>query len=199
MAEHLTRNSLRERVKILTGKVASETWVQHFLLRHRDAISVGKAHGLDPKRAKSFNPDTIGGHFDLLEKVMSRYNIQQRNCFNVDEKGLQLGGGHKNLPTQFIVSTSDCPCYALCSDSLVLVILIEAICVDGSAVPPVFILPKGTLSPWWDILKLVCKSLCILFLLTQAKVYLLAVLWHLRLAGPVLLFSNTNLNVFSLL
>jgi hypothetical protein len=58
-------------------------------------ISVAKAYGLNLKHAKFFNLATINGHFDLLEKVISTYNIQQRNCFNVDEKGLQLGGGPK--------------------------------------------------------------------------------------------------------
>ena len=82
---------------------------------------------------------------------MHTYNIKQHNCFNVDKKSLQLGGGHKTLPTQFIYLTSDCTCYALHSDSLVLVTVIEAICTDGSTVPSVFILPKGTVSLWWDI------------------------------------------------
>ena len=93
----------------------------------------------------------VKNHFMLLAQTITTYNIKPENLYNVDEKGLQLGGGRKNLSTQFIFSKMACKQYALRSDSLVLVTLIEAVCVDSSAVPPVFILPKGSIGPWWEI------------------------------------------------
>jgi hypothetical protein len=77
MAKPHTCNSLHKHIKVLTGKVASEIWVKWFLLRHQDKISAAKVHGLNPKHAKYFNLATFDGCFDLLEKVMSTYNIQQ--------------------------------------------------------------------------------------------------------------------------
>ncbi|KAF8573435.1 hypothetical protein K439DRAFT_1256777, partial [Ramaria rubella] len=40
--------------------------------------------------------------------------------------------------------------YTMRSDSLVLVTLIEAVCADGSPVPPTFILPNSDTGEWWD-------------------------------------------------
>lgn len=108
-------------------------------------------YGLDPKRVSAFNPSTTCAHFELLGKVLSSYNIQACNCYNVNEKGLQLGGGRKNLLTQFIFLADDRQHYALWSDLLVLVTLIEAVCAYGSSVPPVFILPKGSIGLWWEV------------------------------------------------
>ena len=93
---------------------------------------------------------TVAGHFQLLGKVFETYKVKQEHVYNVDEKGLQLGGGWKNLPTQFIFCKGDQEHYVLRSDSLVLVTLIEAVCADGSAFPPIFILPKGSVGPWWE-------------------------------------------------
>jgi hypothetical protein len=69
----------------------------------------------------------------------------------VDEKGIQLGGGRKNLPTQFIFLKIDRERYVICSDSLVLITVIEAVCADGSAVPPVFVMPKGSVGDWFEV------------------------------------------------
>ncbi len=52
-------------------------------------------------------------------------------------------GGRKNLPIQYIFSSEDHQRYTLQLDSLVLVMLLEAISADGAAVPPLFVLPKG--------------------------------------------------------
>jgi hypothetical protein len=96
---------LHERVKVLTGKVPSEIWIKCFLQRHCDKIVAAKGRGLNPKQAQAFNPTTVKLHFDLLGSVLQTYNVQPQNIYNVNEKGLQLGGGRKNLHTQFIFRT----------------------------------------------------------------------------------------------
>ena len=151
MAQPLTRNGLRAKVNELSGKTPSDTWIRRFLREHKSSIEAAKGRGLDPKRAQAFNPATVHSHFELLGKVLASYDIPQHNCYNVDEKGIQLGGGRKNLPTQFIFGKGSRDCYTMRSDSLVLVTLIEAVCADGSAVPPGFILPKGEMKDWSDI------------------------------------------------
>ena len=69
--------------------------------------------------------------------------IPPENIYNEDEKGIQLGGGRKNLPLQYIFSKEDHDKYIVQLDSLILVMLLEAISVDGVAVPPLFVLLGG--------------------------------------------------------
>ena len=54
-----------------------------------------------------------------------------------------MGGGRKNLPLQYIFSKEDHDKYVMQSDSLILVMLLEAVSADGVAVPPLFVLPGG--------------------------------------------------------
>ena len=53
--------------------------------------------------------------------------VKQEQVYNVNQKGLQLEGGQKNLPTQFIFCKGHQEHYMLWSDSLILISLIEAV------------------------------------------------------------------------
>ena len=87
-----------------------------------------------------------GTPLQALQVAHRQAGIPPENIYNQDEKGIQLGGGRKNLPLQYIFSSEDCERYATQSDLLVLVTLLEAISADGAAVPPLFVLPKGQVS-----------------------------------------------------
>ncbi|KIJ36561.1 hypothetical protein M422DRAFT_179275 [Sphaerobolus stellatus SS14] len=62
----------------------------------------------------------------------------------MDEKGIQLGGGHKNSNTLYFFDKEDKSHYILKSDSLVLVTIIECACTDGIMVPLGIILLQGS-------------------------------------------------------
>ncbi|EDR03047.1 uncharacterized protein LACBIDRAFT_307607 [Laccaria bicolor S238N-H82] len=49
--------------------------------------------GLDPKRAQAFNYTALNDHFVKLEKVIKDNDIPWENIYNMDKKGIQLGGG----------------------------------------------------------------------------------------------------------
>ena len=55
-------------------------------------------HRLDPKCVQAFNKDIVTHHFKLLNSIIIRQKIPLENIYNEDEKGIQLGGGRKNLP-----------------------------------------------------------------------------------------------------
>ncbi|KAJ7663432.1 hypothetical protein B0H17DRAFT_897291, partial [Mycena rosella] len=48
---------------------------------------------LDEYRAKALN--AVQEYFTLLRDVVNRYDIQFKNIYNLDEKGIQLGIGSK--------------------------------------------------------------------------------------------------------
>ena len=92
MGTPLMHTTLREHVRLLSSIVPSDIWVRRFLCRHATTIIAAKAQGLDPKWAKAFNPSTVAGHFQLLGKAFETYKVKQEHVYNVDKKGLQLGG-----------------------------------------------------------------------------------------------------------
>ncbi|KAF9509457.1 hypothetical protein BS47DRAFT_1301458, partial [Hydnum rufescens UP504] len=50
---------------------------------------------LDPKHAWCFNYSTVQDYFGKLKAILVEYDIPWENVCNMDEKGCQLGGGHK--------------------------------------------------------------------------------------------------------
>jgi len=56
---------------------------------------------------QAFNPNTITDHFKQLEFLYTNLSIPTHNIYNWDEKGLQLGGGRKDLGTNFIFDAKD--------------------------------------------------------------------------------------------
>ena len=49
---------------------------------------LGCPSGLDPKRARAFNPITVEHHFELLENFIQKHDIPWENVYNMDEKGI---------------------------------------------------------------------------------------------------------------
>ncbi|KIJ34157.1 hypothetical protein M422DRAFT_118962, partial [Sphaerobolus stellatus SS14] len=136
-------------VQEMVGKCPSDNWITKFLSDHPE-IRGSKAKGLDPKRAATFNKEAVFDYFDKLKAIIAAHQIPPENIYNMDEKGIQLGGGRKNSSTLYFFNREDKSRYILKSDSLVLITVIEAVCENGTLVPPGFILPQGSVVNWWD-------------------------------------------------
>lgn len=116
-----------------------QKWLNAFRRRHAGEICFTKPAGLDPKRAQAFNFTTAHEHFELLDQVMKMHGIKWRNVYNMDEKGVQVGGGRKNLGKKFFYSRHDRARYKLRDANLELVTIIECVSADGVALPPGFV------------------------------------------------------------
>lgn len=111
---------------------------------------LGKACRLDPKRAKAFNYPSVKKHFDLFKKTKDEYDIPWENIYNMDEKGIQLGGGRKNSGIKYILSQRGRKTkYRAASDNLELVTVVECVCADGTSVPPGFVFQGKRLQKSW--------------------------------------------------
>lgn len=132
------RREIRPKVKQLTGRLPSLSWVSRFLRRHPELKSQ-KPSGLDPKRAQAFNRPNVNEYFEVLDKVMREKAIPWENVYNMDEKGIQLGGGRKGSGVKYIFSRSERPKYVIRDGNLELVTIIESCCADGSSVMPGFV------------------------------------------------------------
>jgi Tc5 transposase DNA-binding domain len=130
-------------------RTISKSWIHRFTARHED-LKLGRGSGLDPKRARAFNFSTVQHHFQLLKSHMEEHGIPWENVYNMDEKGIQLGGGRKGTGLKFFFAKTDMSQYKLKSDDLQLVTVIEVVCADGtSTIKPGFVFQGSTKCPEW--------------------------------------------------
>ncbi len=149
----LTRTGIRVKVQELCGRKPSDRWVDDFQKRSVAAgrgIHYRRPKRLDPTRAKCFNEPTVDKHFRELQEIKDKYNIKVENTYNMDEKGIQLGGGRNgrgNEKTFF--STDDTARYKIRSDDLELVTILECVCADGTSLTPGFVFAGATFEQEW--------------------------------------------------
>lgn len=152
------KRTLRPKVKAImeakgmtiTEQSVSPTWIRSFLKDHSDALKTARGSALDPKRAQAFNFSTVNEYFQELNSVLKDNNIPWEHVYNMDEKGVQMGGGRKNSQRKFIFSRSDVKMYRQHSDDLQLVTIIDCVCADGTApIKPAFVFPGVKLHEEW--------------------------------------------------
>jgi transposase len=150
IGEPMSKQALRAKVaelsKILqekttqTGKrhLPSKKWVYAFLDRNPQ-LAMRRPTGLDAVRARNFNPSVVSRHFHLLGEFLKKYDIPPENMYNMDEKGIQLGGGRKLDGTRYIFSQDQRNRVKTQGASLELVTTIECVAADGSNLKPCFV------------------------------------------------------------
>jgi hypothetical protein len=134
---------IRSHASTLAGRIVGKKWVARFMKRHPETIAA-KPSKLDPKRAQNFNKTTVYDFFDKLQSLHSEYNnIPPEHIWNMDEKGIQLGGGRKNTNRSHVYLRSHRNRYRISSDNLELVTVTECISAAGDSLPPSFVLSEG--------------------------------------------------------
>ena len=105
-----------------------------------------KAGRLDPKHAKNFNTTMINDYFDKMKALHLHFlgGIPSEHIWNMDEKGIQLGGGQKNTSKKYFYLKDQKQKYRLKSDNLELITVLECVSAAGDAIPPSFCLQNGT-------------------------------------------------------
>ncbi|THU83132.1 DDE-domain-containing protein, partial [Dendrothele bispora CBS 962.96] len=121
------------------------------ILRNRGVkIKENTVSRLDPKRAKAFNYTTVNRHFELLKSVLDENDIPWENVYNMDEKGIQLGGGRRGSQEKYFFDSEDQMMYRLQSDDLQLVTIIDCVGADGTAeIKPCFVFSGVMKCPEW--------------------------------------------------
>lgn len=148
MGHPLSRRTIVPYVRTLTGNTPGKHWLERFLNRH-DSLKMGRPSRLDPERARSFNRPTVMRHFELLKKKIDENEIPWENVYNMDEKGVQLGGGRKNDGRKYIISRRRRRQVRTASDNLELVTVIECVSANGKCIDPGFIFKGKRLNKVW--------------------------------------------------
>ncbi|EUC62918.1 DDE superfamily endonuclease [Rhizoctonia solani AG-3 Rhs1AP] len=153
-----TKETLMSRAQAVAepGIKITMTWCRRFLQRHRRKLKYKFAYELDPKRASGFNRPTVEKYFSMFMKLIEDYNIPVEHIFNMDEKGLQIGGGRSTSRRKHIFGLLQKAQYKLKHDSLELMTIIECICADGTAMKPTFVHQPGDVGFWWENKEIGC-------------------------------------------
>jgi hypothetical protein len=147
----LDLTTLRSMVYDLCQKIPDPSWYKRFVKHHSDKLTMAKASGLDPTRSKNFNRPTIHNYFKMLAVIHDKYGgIPAMQIWNMDEKGIQFGGGRKQGWRKFLFMKKCKHRYKLQSDNLELATVLECISAAGAVAPTSFVLAKG---PYPDIRK----------------------------------------------
>jgi hypothetical protein len=133
-------SSIIQEKRAKTGErhLPAKNWIYGFLERHPE-LDLKRPTGLDPKHAQNFNPTVVKRHFQLLGDFLSAHDIPWDNVYNMDEKGIQLGGGRKLDNTKYLYSREQRNRVKLQSPDLELVTTIECVAADGAILKPGFV------------------------------------------------------------
>jgi hypothetical protein len=87
---------LKAHASAIAGQPIGKNWVVKFQSFHLDLVK-GKAQKLDPKQANNFNKATYNDFADKYASIHAAYQegIPPEHIYNMDEKGIQMGGGQK--------------------------------------------------------------------------------------------------------
>jgi hypothetical protein len=132
----------------ICGVVPGPGWFEGFERRNGNVI-FNRGSSLDPIRAQCFNRTTVATHFKWLDKEVENKRIPPCNIWNMDEKGIQLGGGPKSDVTQYLFGQEQKHKLRLKSDDLELITLIECVSAEGCYLTPTFIFSGSTLCKEW--------------------------------------------------
>lgn len=143
---------LRAEAAKMAGREPGVNWHQRYLQKF-PSLQPSKGTKLDPKRAKNFNETVINDYFDKMESLHTRFpgGIPPQHIWNMDEKGIQMGGGRKNSGRKYLYLKHKKQKYHIRSDNLELVTVIECVSAAGEVVPPSFCLQEGTLPDLRDL------------------------------------------------
>ena len=125
-------------------KAAGRGWLDLFLQRHKNTLSVRRPTGTSFARAKGFNKESVDNFFTLLEKEYEKHNFPANRVFNVDETGLTVV---QNKVADVVGRKGKRQIASLTSmERGSLVTLIACMSAGGDFVPPMLIFPRKNMN-----------------------------------------------------
>jgi hypothetical protein len=145
-----SREQLRQKVMQMSGgREPSAAWIKSFNKRHKEDMKFCGTSGLDPKRAQAFNQPSISEQFRQYGEAKEKKNYKPENLYNLDEKGVQIGGGRKQTGKKYYIPRNQRSKYKARDGNLELVTVIECCAADGTMLKPGFIFSGTNYEEEW--------------------------------------------------
>lgn len=106
LGQPIFRVTMQPKMVELCGQLPGKIWVWNFLNWH-PKLKLQKGSSLDLKWAQAFNFPVVNDHFKKLQKILTENEIPWENVYNMDEKGIQLGGGRKETGCKYFYGCKD--------------------------------------------------------------------------------------------
>ena len=132
-------------------KPIGPNWPQKFMTRYLE-VKTAYIPPLDKERAMAQNPEILSGWFNLYLQTKTTYEVDERDIYNMDEKGFMQGviAKYKVMVSKYDKKKA----YMTQCRNREWVSLIECVSMDGRSLPP-WIIFKGKLiqKAWKEALK----------------------------------------------
>jgi hypothetical protein len=116
----------------IIGEDVPVSWARAFRQRH-PGLKGRWTTGLESCRARCLNWALISEYFDVLEELQLKYNFPPENIYNMDEKGIRMGVGARNM---VLVDRDQCTVYHVEDGNRELVTVIETTSPVGGPLRP---------------------------------------------------------------
>jgi hypothetical protein len=131
----------------------SESWVTRFLSHHADELTTKWSARIDGYRHEADSRERYEWYFDLLHSKMREFELDERNTYNMDEKGFFVGiaSRSKRVFSKTVWQSKE-RTEAIKDGNREWVTLIACVCASGEALPPALIYQGscGIQSSWVD-------------------------------------------------
>jgi hypothetical protein len=146
-----TREMVRNFASAVGKWEASDAWVTRFLHRQHVDLTTKWSAGLDRVRHEADSEYKYKLYFDLLHGKMLEYDIEERNTYNMDEKGFAIGLTKRTKRVfSKAIWEAKLRTAAIQDGNREWITLIACVCADGSALPPALVYEgkSGIQSSW---------------------------------------------------
>ncbi len=83
-------NAILQQRKGNPNEKVGKDWVDRFMQRHEDKLSMYWSKPLDTLRANALNPEAVAHWFELVDLLVIKRGISPNNIYGMDESGFQL-------------------------------------------------------------------------------------------------------------
>jgi hypothetical protein len=135
-----TRSMLNNFATAVTKWEVSDSWVDWFLHHHANKLTTKWTTGIDCDHHLANSQRKYGLYFNLLHSKMREYGVDERNTYNMDEKGFFVGinSRTKRIVSKVIWESTERTA-VLRDRNREWVTLLACVCTSEEALPPALI------------------------------------------------------------
>lgn len=135
-----TRGIFKNFGSAVAQQEVSDSWVDRFRHRHPDELTTKWDTGIDRERHLADSKHKYELYFNLLHSKIEEHGIEERNTYNMDEKGFFVGVAdrRKRIFSKAVWEAGE-RTQAMRDGNREWITLLACVCASGEALPPALI------------------------------------------------------------